>query len=62
VAYDVDLASKPEILALNNVDAIDDQTIAQLQQELGLAASCEVMTISAATRHHLDDLLNVSSG
>jgi GTPase len=58
VAYDVDLASKPEILALNKVDAIDDETIAQLQQELAAAAGCEVMTISAATRHHLDDLLN----
>ncbi len=58
VAYDVDLASKPEILALNKVDAIDDETIAQLQQDLAAAAGCAVMTISAATRHHLDDLLN----
>jgi GTPase len=57
-AYDIDLASKPEILALNKVDAVDDEMVAELQRELAAVAGCEVLTISAATRHQLDILLN----
>lgn len=57
-AYDVDLATKPEVLALNKSDALTEEEYLALQQQLAQAADREVLVISAATRYQLDLLLN----
>lgn len=56
-AYDRHLAHKPELVALNKIDALDQETIDQLQGELAAASGQEVWAISAATRANLDGLL-----
>jgi GTPase len=57
-AYDIDLATKPEVLALNKSDALTEEEYLELQQELAKVADREVLVISAATRYQLDILLN----
>ncbi len=59
LAYDQSLDNKPQILAINKIDALDDEEQAVLQAELVKAAGQDVLLISAATRHNLDELLNL---
>ncbi len=59
LAYDQSLDNKPQILAINKIDALDDEEQALLQAELVTAAGQDVLLISAATRHNLDELLNL---
>jgi GTP-binding protein len=59
LAYDQSLDNKPQILAINKIDALDDEEQALLQAELVQAAGQDVLLISAATRHNLDELLNL---
>ncbi len=59
LAYDQSLDNKPQILAINKIDALDDEEQALLQAELVKAAGQDVLLISAATRHNLDELLNL---
>jgi GTP-binding protein len=51
VAYGGDLADKTEILALNKIDALDDETAARQRKELAEAAGCtieDILLISGA--------------
>lgn len=59
LAYDQSLDNKPQILAINKIDSLDDEEQALLQAELVKAAGQDVLLISAATRHNLDELLNL---
>jgi GTPase len=59
LAYDQSLDNKPQILAINKIDALDDEEQALLQAELLQAAGQDVLLISAATHHNLDELLNL---
>jgi GTPase len=58
-AYDRGLADRPQILALNKLDAMSgqDQVIAELAAQLELRSRSPVFLISAATRSGLDPLL-----
>lgn len=59
LAYDQALVHKPQILAINKIDALDEEEQLLLQEELIQTAGQDVLLISAATRHHLDELLNL---
>lgn len=48
-AYDENLASKPEIVALNKIDALDPETLEERAMDLSVAAGQQVRRISAAT-------------
>lgn len=51
-AYSATLAAKPEVVALNKTDALDDETISRQRAELAEEAGCaleEVLLISGAT-------------
>ncbi len=48
-AYDPVLASKPEIVALNKIDALDPETLEERAQDLSIAVGSPVRRISAAT-------------
>jgi GTP-binding protein len=58
-AYDRGLADRPQILALNKLDAMSgqDQVIADLTSQLELRSRSPIFLISAATRAGLDPLL-----
>jgi GTPase len=58
VAYNEDLATRPQILALSKIDAVDDEEVAQIAQALSEVAQQEVFLISSATRTGLDPLLD----
>jgi GTPase len=59
LAYDDALIDKLQILAINKADALDDEELQLLQEELAATAGQEVLIISAATRLNLDALLKV---
>jgi GTPase len=59
LAYDEALDKKPQILAINKADVLDDEELELLQQELAAAAGQEVILISAATRLNLDLILSL---
>jgi len=48
-AYDENLASKPEIVALNKIDALDAETLEERAMDLSVASGQKVRLISAAT-------------
>ncbi len=48
-AYGHGLADKPELVALNKVDALDPEVIEDKRAELAAAAGCEVVLLSGAT-------------
>lgn len=48
-AYDENLAAKPEIVALNKIDALDPETLEERAMDLSIAAGQPVRRISAAT-------------
>jgi GTP-binding protein len=56
-AYGEDLHEKPELLALNKIDALDDETRAAKQAELAEAAGVEVRLASGFTGENVTELL-----
>ena len=55
--YDVKLASKPEVVALNKIDALDDKEVAKKQKVLEKAIGKRVFAISAIARKGVFDCL-----
>jgi GTP-binding protein len=53
-AYGAGLNDKPQVLALNKIDTLDDELIAALSAELEEASGAEVIPISAAAGTGLD--------
>jgi GTP-binding protein len=56
-AYGEGLEDKPEILALNKIDALDDETRAEKQAELEAASGVKVRLVSGAAQMGVTDLL-----
>lgn len=56
-AYGRGLAERPQILAINKVDAVDEATTEELAQQLATLSQTSVFQISAVTRQGLDELL-----
>lgn len=48
---------RPQILALNKIDAVSSEVVASVQAQLALLVPVVPLTISAATRVGLDSLL-----
>lgn len=61
-AYGEDLHEKPEILALNKIDALDEETRAARQAELAEAAGTEVRLVSGFTGENVTELLREAYG
>jgi GTP-binding protein len=57
IAYDPGLAKRPQIIALNKVDAVDEETINTAISKLKELTSVPIVVISAVTRLGLDVLL-----
>ena len=55
--YDVKLASKPEVVALNKIDALDDKEIQKKQMALEKAIGKKVFAISAIAKKGVFDCL-----
>jgi GTP-binding protein len=55
--YGRGLAERPQILALNKVDALDEETLLAIAQQLQELSHISVFQISAVTRKGLDELL-----
>ncbi|MGP0128935.1 MAG: GTPase ObgE [cyanobacterium endosymbiont of Rhopalodia musculus] len=58
-AYGRGLSDRPQIIALNKVDAADEETIQTIKTELGNLNSSPIITISAVTRTRLEELLQI---
>ena len=58
-AYGGVLATKPEILALNKIDAIPEEFVAEKKAELEAASGQEVIAISGATGAGVDNALRI---
>ncbi len=58
IAYNDTLATRPQILALSKIDAVDDEEVAAIAQALSEVAQQQVFLISSATRTGLDPLLS----
>jgi GTPase len=56
-AYNDSLATRPQILALSKIDAVDEEEVAEIARSLGEVAQQRVFLISSATRTGLDALL-----
>lgn len=56
-AYGRGLSDRPQIIALNKIDAVDIETIALLTQEFTSLTTAKILKISAVTRSGLDELL-----
>jgi GTPase len=56
-AYSDSLATRPQILALSKIDAVDDEEIAEIVAALKAVAPQEIFLISSATRSGLEPLL-----
>jgi GTPase len=61
-AYNDSLATRPQILALSKIDAVDDEEIAEIVAELTAVAQQEIFLISSATRSGLEPLLKAVWG
>jgi GTPase len=57
IAYNDSLATRPQILALSKIDAVDEEEVAEIAQALSAVANQRVFLISSATRMGLDPLL-----
>jgi GTP-binding protein len=57
-AYGAGLADKPEVIALNKVDTIDDELSAALAAELEAASGAEVYAVSGATGEGVEAVLD----
>ncbi|WP_009633837.1 GTPase ObgE [Synechocystis sp. PCC 7509] len=56
-AYGRGLASRPQIVAINKADAIDEETISAIAQQLKLLSQSPIFLISAVSRQGLNELL-----
>ena len=56
--YGAGLAEKPQLLALNKIDSIDEETCAELSQALEEASGQKVLLLSGATGQGLDPILD----
>ncbi len=56
-AYGRGLAERPQLLALNKVDAVDEKTAEAIAQKLAALSQTSVFLISAVTRRGLEELL-----
>ena len=56
-AYSDTLVTRPQILALSKIDAVDEEEVAEIAQALSAVAKQPVFLISSATRTGLDPLL-----
>ena len=56
--YGAGLAEKPEIVALNKADLLDDERIAELSHELAEATDAEILPLSGATGKGLEPVLD----
>lgn len=56
-AYGRGLAERPQLLALNKVDAVDEETAEAIAQKLAALSQTSVFLISAVTRRGLEELL-----
>jgi GTPase len=56
-AYSRELIDRPQILALNKIDAVDEEELTLVRQELSQTSGREVFLISAAARTNLDPFL-----
>ena len=57
-AYGAGLSDKPEVLALNKIDAVDEKTVKKLQKALAKASGKEVMLMSGAAGTGIDAVLD----
>lgn len=57
VAYGRGLAGRPQLLAINKVDALPDEAVAVLASQLALMTGTRVFRISAVSRQGTDELL-----
>ncbi len=57
IAYGQGLASKPQLLAINKVDALLDEDVDDLASQLSLATGMKVFQISAVSREGTEELL-----
>jgi len=57
-AYGAGLVDKPEILALNKIDAIDPKEVAKLAKKLAKASGAEPMLLSGASGEGVDAVLD----
>jgi GTPase len=57
IAYGKGLSERPQIIAFNKIDAVDDDTIKSVVTELKQLTADPIFTISAVTRIGLDELL-----
>lgn len=57
IAYDRGLVERPQILALNKVDAVDEATVEAIVHQLKDKTGMQVLPISAVTRQGLDALM-----
>jgi len=57
-AYGAGLADKPQIVALNKIDAIDAKLIDKLAKKLAKTSGVEVMRLSGATGEGLEQVLD----
>ncbi len=57
IAYGQGLASKPQLLAINKVDALLDEEVDELASELSLATGMKVFKISAVSHEGTEELL-----
>lgn len=55
--YGRGLVERPQILALNKVDAVDEQTVNAIAQQLAAVSHTPIFQISAVARKGLDELL-----
>ncbi|MFN3583572.1 GTPase ObgE [Phenylobacterium sp.] len=56
-AYGADLADKPELLAINKIDSLDEAARAEKQAELSKAAGAPVRLVSGFTGENVTELL-----
>ena len=57
-AYGAGLVDKPEVLALNKIDALDAKDVARLAKKLAKAAGAEPLLLSGATGQGVDAVLD----
>lgn len=58
-AYGRGLMAKPQIIALNKIDALDDEMIAEIAGELSKLSPAPWVAISAVSRRGLDSLMSL---
>ena len=57
IAYGHDLPERPQIVALNKIDAVDDEILSLITSELQELTSEPIFHVSAVTRQGLDSLM-----